>query len=316
MFLTYFVKELKSRSKLICISTLLFLAAGTIAGLNSEEKWSSESILIEPRFHQVSSFFLIMESLSNFDVKTDKGIDPKFIFDRFITEASTIDNKRRYLQSIGMKMTEAEADDTIRVFLNPDKDLIKISFISSSALQAKQGLEKYLAYINRNVNESFVDYLKDVKKIASKKLRIKLDISRKAAKYQFYNEKKKLEVSRKITNSAGQIKPIHDPGVRLSLPVTLGYDLINSHIRELKDNDYEVFMKNFNNKSKLDYLVSIEPEKLEIQPFFFKKSPDVPSNKISPSLIKNIIFSLLCSLLFSIVIAMFGIRENVIEDSE
>ncbi|CAK2025219.1 Polysaccharide chain length determinant N-terminal domain-containing protein [Vibrio crassostreae] len=314
MFLNSFIKELLSKSKLICFSTILFLAIAVVASLNSEEKWTSKSILIEPSFNQISSYFLVMKSLSSVDSTPNNGIDRKYIFGSFIDEVVSVDNKRQYLKSIDMDMTETEADKTIRSVLTPDKDIVEVSFTSSSALKSQHGLEGYLNYINEIVNKSFLNYTKGVKKSVATSLNLRFDIKKNTAKYKFDNEKKKLEVSSNITKDAGQTQPIYDPGVALSLPVTLGYDLVNSQLKELKNNSYEMFLNDFSVKSKLDVLSSIKPENVNIESFKFQKKPDLPEYKTSPSLKKYIAFAILCSMLFSTLVGMFGIRQELIKN--
>lgn len=314
MFFNAFIAEIRHKQKLLVLITVAFLIVGISLGITSEDKWTSKSLLKAPTFNQTSNLFSVLKSLSSVDTFSATPLTQEFVFEEFLSEVSSIGNKKEYLQLLGIEASSTESNNIIEVTITADKKLVEVSFQSGSALDAKEKLEGYLSHISSKVNDEFIEYTYNVSNSIEKSLAIKSDILKKNAKYRLENEKEKLKIASEITKNAGMEKPITDPGFEMNLPVALGYEVINSQLKEYQSNPYNVFENDFKLQSKLDVLKSIKIDSINIEPFRFQEKPELPEYKSSPSLKKYAILSILLSLIVSAFIVIYGVRDTIIGD--
>ncbi|MBW3761228.1 hypothetical protein GL264_10490 [Aeromonas jandaei] len=312
MFVDTFTAEARKKINILCSITVCFIIISIILAYNSVAEWKSKTTLMTPTYTQVSSLSTILSSISNIDNTRTESISQDYIFQQFINEIDNLDNKKNYLKSIGIYTNKLGIEKTIRVSLTPDKKIIEVAFLADTAEKAKKDLEGFLVYTNRLVNKKLIKHVDSVIKSVAIDLKIKEDVIKKAAAYKLDNRKMELQISAEITKKAGQNDPFSDPGVSMELPVSLGYNLLNSQLKEYEINAYNVFLDDTDIKSKLDVLRNIKTTNINIEAFDFKEMPDLPENKSSPSLIKYMLIAVLCSIILSVVIIMNGVRKSVI----
>lgn len=312
MFVDTFTAEARKKINILCSITVCFIIISIVLAYNSVAEWKSKTTLMTPTYTQVSSLLTILNSISNIDKTRTESISQDYIFQQFINEIDNLDNKKNYLKSIGIYTNKLGIEKTIRVSLTPDKKIIEVAFLADTAEKAKKDLEGFLVYTNRLVNNKLIKHADSVIKSVAIELKIKEDLIKKAAAYKLDNRKMELQISAEITKKAGQNNPISDPGVSMELPVSLGYNLLNSQLKEYEINSYNVFLDDTEIKTKLDVLGNIKTTNINIEAFDFIEMPDLPENKSSPSLIKYMLIAVLCSIILSVVIIMNGVRKSVI----
>ncbi|KXU81623.1 hypothetical protein [Aeromonas enteropelogenes] len=318
MFISGFITEVRRKFKHIFLVVIFSLSVCIYLYANAAEEWKSKALLITPTYAQTSSLFSILSNIASVDNVNIENINNDYIFQQFINELDNIDNKRNYLKSIGFdteQLSQLGIEKKIRVVVIPDKDkkIAEISFVSSSAVKAKDDLEGYLEYINTLVNMMFVRHVESVIDSIMTSLKVKEDVVISTAKHKLNNKKNELNISIEITKKAGQNNPVSDPGFDVELPITLGYNLLNNQLKEYQKNSYNVFLDNSELRSKLEVLKTIKSDKIDIESFKYQGKPELPEYKSSPSLIKYVIISLFFSIVVSMFVVLFGIRNTIIE---
>jgi len=312
MFFNAFIAEIRQKYKLLVLITIAFLVVGISIGVNTEDKWTSKSLLKSPTYNQTSSLFSALKALSSVGNNSVAPLTLDYVFEEFLSEVTSIDNKRDYLQSIGLEASSSQVDKIIKVIVTADKKLVEVSFISTSALEAQEKLKGYLSHVSSKINDEFIEYTQNSVNSIQKSLMIKSDILEKTASYRLESEKEKLKFASEITKKSGIKKPIIDPGLDMNLPIALGSEVINSQLKEYQINSYNVFRNDFHVKSRLDVLKSINLDSIDIEPFRYQIKPELPEYKTSPNLKKYTILALLLSMVVSVTIIIYGIRNTII----
>lgn len=310
MFIDDFTKELKRKGKIIILITIFSVSSGWYLGINSAEKWTSKAIVVSPTYNELLDLRETVSILSIFEGAIFENLNNKDIFNQFIINLDSLDNQMSYLKSIGIDIPRSDIEKKIRIVVTPDTEKVQISYTSYSAMSSRDELDGYVNYINDLTRKEIVSNVDGVASSIIKSYKTKMEVMSLEAKYKLDNKISELRLSSEITRMAGVDKPISDPGLSLELPISLGYEILSSQLQQYKSNSYNVFLDDSDVRSNLEVLRTIKGEDMKIKSYRYQEKPIVPDYKSSPSLSKNIIASTLFSMIFSVVILIYGIRRK------
>lgn len=289
------------------IFILLVAGAGAIAGaayaLLAPQVWVSQAEIKQPNLKEVESLELNINQLINAQVPVEAFVtfEKKAIYDDFINNFNSFNNKRQFLTEKGYLDAEVARKDVSedkekRLLLKKmaegisanvlDKlnETITLSFAAETAVEAKQRLEQYIAFIQQQESVAKGKELTTIWQNRIKTLQTQFESAKMDTLKRLQDDILRTEYSLRITQAAGIESPVQNLQSQGSLNIDLGARALAEKLKILKEIKNPEFLNPALSDLRLQ-LSSLQAIKLEEQPFqsfAYLASPSEPLSRDKP----------------------------------
>lgn len=292
------------RSKLLILCVAGLFAAGGIAyALLAPQVWISQAEIKRPTLKEIESLELNINQLMNALVPASAfaAFEKKAIYDDFVNNYNSFNNKRQFLMDKGYLDAEAAKADVTdgrdkRLLLQkmaegiearaPDKlseDII-LSFAASTAEEAKERLEQYISFIQSLESAAKGKELDTLWRNRIKTLQSQYDSARADTLKQLQDDILRTEYSLRISQAAGVETPVQNLQNQGSFAIDLGSRALAEKLKVLKEIKNPEFMNASISglRLQLSSLQAIKLEALPFQSFAYQASPSEPLSRYKP----------------------------------
>ena len=285
----------RSKLQVLCVAGL-FAVAGIAYALLAPQVWISQAEIKKPTLKEVESLEL-NNQLMNALVPANAfySFEKKAIYDNFVNNFNSFNNKRQFLMAQGYLDAEATKNDITdergkRLLLkkltegidarSPDKlsEDVTLSFAAESADEAKSRLEKYIE-INAKGKELNTIWQNRIKTLQSQYESARADTLK-----QLQDDILRTEYSLRISQAAGIETPVQNLQNQDSFAIDLGARALAEKLKVLKEIKNPEFMNpNISDlRLQLSSLQAIKLEALPFQSFAYQASPSEPLSRDKP----------------------------------
>ncbi|WP_434663107.1 LPS O-antigen chain length determinant protein WzzB [Aeromonas sp. NJAU223] len=288
---------------LILLIAATFSIAGVAYALLAPQVWVSQAEIMQPNLKEVESLELNINQLINAQVPTTAftAFDKKAIYNDFINSFNSFNNKRLFLIEEGYLDTEAKKSEVTdekgkRLLLKgmvegisakaPDKlsENVTLSFAAETAVEAKQRLERYIAFIQQQESMAKGKALTTIWQNRIKTLQTQYESSQLDTIKQLQDDIIRTEYGLRITQAAGIDTPVQNLQDQGSLPIDLGARALAEKLKILKEIKNPEFLNPALSdlRLQLSSLQAIKLEELPFQSFSYLASPSEPLSRDKP----------------------------------
>ncbi|WP_146145995.1 hypothetical protein [Photobacterium kishitanii] len=296
------IKQWKYLALLVVIITtsMVMISYSSIV----KDKWVSDTILAQPYYTEILVLDNIIDELKTVNENVDiEDINSESIFKQYVEMLNSYDVKSEYLNTLGFNDVNGSLIDGVFKLNNtPDNTLIEIKYTSNSGKKSFKELTGYINFTKDKLNKRYEKILLSYKKAIFNNLQIKKAIKVKYSKEKLLNEIKLLKMSSQVAGSAGVNNPIINPGVTMSLPISLGSKVLISQLNAFEKNEFNPYLDSSSIDAKISILNDINIDEVNFTPYHIIKSASIPKYKSSPSHFKFMLLGVILSLILSMVI--------------
>ncbi|MDM5093031.1 LPS O-antigen chain length determinant protein WzzB [Aeromonas rivipollensis] len=288
---------------LILLVAGVFAAAGITYALLAPQVWVSQAEIKSPTLKEVESLELNINQLINAQIPATAftTFDKKALYGDFVNSFNSFNNKRQFLMEKGYldaEAAQAEVTDPKgkRLLLKkiaegisakaPDKlrEDVTLSFAASTAEDAKQRLEQYIAFIQQQESAAKGKELNTIWQNRLKTLQTQYESARADTLKQLQDDILRTEYGLRIAQSAGLEAPVQNLQDQGSLPIDLGARALAEKLKILKEIKNPEFMNPGigDLRLQLSSLQAIKLEALPFQSFAYLASPSEPLSRDKP----------------------------------
>ncbi|UBO72857.1 O-antigen chain length regulator [Aeromonas rivuli] len=323
------------RGKLLILGIAALFAAGGIAyALTAPQVWVSQAEIKQPTLKEIESLELNINQLMNAQVPETAftAFDKKALYDDFVNNFNSFNNKRQFLIEKGYLDAEAAQSEVTeekgkRLLLKkmaegidakaPDKlsEDVTLSFAADTAEEAKQRLEQYIAFIQQQESAAKGKELDTIWQNRLKTLHSQYESARADTLKQLQDDILRTQYSLRITQAAGIESPVQNLQSQGSLAIDLGARALAEKLKILKEIKNPEFLNPALSdlRLQLSSLKAIKLEELPFQSFTYLASPSEPLSRDKP---KRPLIVVLATLLggmlgVGIVLVRYAFREQV-----
>ncbi|WP_303807938.1 LPS O-antigen chain length determinant protein WzzB [Aeromonas rivipollensis] len=281
----------------------VFAAAGIAYALLASQVWVSQAEIKQPTLKEVESLELNINQLINAQIPATAftSFDKKALYGDFVNSFNSFNNKRQFLMEKGYLDAEAvesgvtDAQDKRRLLkkmtegisataLDNQSENITLSFAASTAEDAKQRLEQYIAFIQLQESAAKGKELNTIWQNRLKTLQTQYESARADTLKQLQDDILRTEYSLRITQAAGLEAPVQNLQDQGSLPIDLGARALAEKLKILKEIKNPEFMNPGigDLRLQLSSLQAIKLEALPFQSFAYLASPSEPLSRDKP----------------------------------
>lgn len=292
----------RSKLQVLCVAGL-FAVAGIAYALLAPQVWISQAEIKKPTLKEVESLELNINQLMNALVPANafSSFEKKAIYDDFVNNFNSFNNKRQFLMAQGYLDAEATKNDITdergkRLLLkkltegidarSPDKlsEEVTLSFAAESADEAKSRLEKYIAFIQQQEINAKGKELNTIWQNRIKTLQSQYESARADTLKQLQDDILRTEYSLRISQAAGIETPVQNLQNQDSFAIDLGARALAEKLKVLKEIKNPEFMNpNISDlRLQLSSLQAIKLEALPFQSFAYQASPSEPLSRDKP----------------------------------
>ncbi|MGI2800844.1 Wzz/FepE/Etk N-terminal domain-containing protein, partial [Photobacterium damselae] len=332
LYVIYFFKFIWQRKIVILAITLLFLCCGVIYSYTAQQLWTSSSLITKAQY---LSTFKIREKLASVSsvigsealVSIDKKINPNFLFERFMVEFNSYENKKEFILSNNYlkdgylkkkKISDKDADFFIKEWTKKISSRKEINndnyflFVEANTPKASQLLlTEYTSFINAIVQKEVLESVDLKIKDKYNSFNSELLINESYAKEKIKYELKKTQYSLDIAKASGIEKPIAELVNQSVFSIDLGSKALAEKERVLnKIKDLELFEPNIINlKVKINQLSTFNLDNISFSSIKFLEKENYPYSPTSPNRVFVLVLSIILGVITGLVVVF--IREAV-----
>ncbi|WP_429146712.1 LPS O-antigen chain length determinant protein WzzB [Aeromonas rivipollensis] len=281
----------------------VFAAAGIVYALLASQVWVSQAEIKQPTLKEVESLELNINQLINAQIPATAftSFDKKALYGDFVNSFNSFNNKRQFLMEKGYLDAEAvesgatDAQDKRRLLkkmtegisakvLDKLSENITLSFAASTAEDAIQRLEQYIAFIQLQESAAKGKELNTIWQNRLKTLQTQYESARADTLKQLQDDILRTEYSLRITQAAGLEAPVQNLQDQGSLAIDLGARALAEKLKILKEIKNPEFMNPGigDLRLQLSSLQAIKLEALPFQSFAYLASPSEPLSRDKP----------------------------------
>ncbi|WP_368168883.1 MULTISPECIES: LPS O-antigen chain length determinant protein WzzB [unclassified Aeromonas] len=281
----------------------VFAAAGIAYALLASQVWVSQAEIKQPTLKEVESLELNINQLINAQIPATAftSFDKKALYGDFVNSFNSFNNKRQFLMEKGYLDAEAvesgatDAQDKRRLLkkmtegisakvLDKLSENITLSFAASTAEDAIQRLEQYIAFIQLQESAAKGKELNTIWQNRLKTLQTQYESARADTLKQLQDDILRTEYSLRITQAAGLEAPVQNLQDQGSLAIDLGARALAEKLKILKEIKNPEFMNPGigDLRLQLSSLQAIKLEALPFQSFAYLASPSEPLSRDKP----------------------------------
>ncbi|MNS00184.1 Ferric enterobactin transport protein FepE [compost metagenome] len=288
---------------LILLVAGVFIAAGIVYALTAPQVWVSQAEIKQPTLKEVESLELNINQLINAQVPATAftTFDKTALYGDFVNSFNSFNNKRQFLLEKGYLDADVAQSDVIdakgkRLLLKqmaegisaqvPDKqnEDVTLSFAASTAEDAKQRLEQYIAFIQQQESAAKSKELNTIWQNRIKTLQTQYESARADTLKQLQDDILRTQYSLRITQAAGLEAPVQNLQDQGNLPIDLGARALAEKLKILKEIKNPEFMNPGigDLRLQLSSLQAIKLEELPFHSFAYLASPSEPLSRDKP----------------------------------
>ncbi|MCJ2378625.1 Wzz/FepE/Etk N-terminal domain-containing protein [Vibrio sp. ZSDZ34] len=308
------------KGKLIIIATTaVFMIAAVVYALNAQQWWSSKATVAKPQSSDFSAYRVQVKQFQPiFDVYQDDGtvlvsgaldylISPSALFQQFVTEFNSANNKRAFLdnsiefQAFREKLdadADADADASRKLYAEwfkkitasavdkKDKDGPYTLNLQATTKQSSFTLiNEYINVIKNKTLDNALENLESLVDAQQHELAQQKRILEAQAQNRLNIEIERAEYSLEIAKAASVTQPIQTNTDQSMFSIDLGYKAIEAKINALKSiknlSVIEPRLQQVDAKLAMLSTLSIDPN-IEFQTFRFLEDVEQPITRDKP----------------------------------
>ncbi|MDM5131994.1 Wzz/FepE/Etk N-terminal domain-containing protein [Aeromonas piscicola] len=287
----------------ILLITAAFAIAGTGYALLAPQVWVSEAQIKPPALQEVESLELSVNQLINSQIPAAvfSSFDKGALYGDFVNNFNSFNNKRQFLREKGYLDIDAVAsgiteDKGKRVLLrkmveginamsqDTSSGNVTLSFGASTAVEAKQRLEQYIAFIQQ---QEIATKSKELETIWHNRIKILLaqyDSIKTDTLQQQQDDVSRTEYSLRISRAAGIDSPVENLNVRDGFNIEWGARALAEKLKVLKEiNNPELLNPVLSGlRQQLSSLKAVKLGQQSFQSFAYSASPNEPLSRDQP----------------------------------
>lgn len=288
---------------LILVVAGVFAAAGVAYALLAPQVWVSQAEIKQPTLKEMESLGLNLNQLINAQIPETAftGFEKKSLYDDFVNNFNSLNNKRQFLIEKGYLESEAAKAGTTEP--KPKRQLLKkmaeginaqaldklseevtLSFAADSAEEAKARLEQYIAFIQQQESMAKGKELDTIWQNRIKTLETQFESAKMDTLKQLQDDVLRTEYSLRIAQTAGIEAPVQNLQSQGSLNIDLGARALAEKLKILKEIKNPEFMNPAlgDLRLQLSSLRALKVETLPFQSFAYLASPSEPLSRDKP----------------------------------
>lgn len=281
----------------------VFTIVGVSYAILAPQVWISQAEIKQPTLKETESLELNLNQLMNAQIPETAftGFEKKSLYDDFVNNFNSLNNKRQFLLEKGYLEIEATKSGTTEP--RPKRQLLKkmaeginaqaldklseevtLSFAADSAEEAKARLEQYILFIQQQESTTKGKELDTIWQNRIKTLQTQFESARMDTLKQLQDDILRTEYSLRITQAAGIEAPVQNLQSEGSLTIDLGARALAEKLKILKEIKNPEFMNPAlgDLRLQLSSLQALKVETLPFQSFAYLASPSEPLSRDKP----------------------------------
>ncbi|CAM3943117.1 LPS O-antigen chain length determinant protein WzzB [Aeromonas bestiarum] len=284
---------------LICLVAGIFAVAGIIYALLAPQVWSANAVIQTPANKDLLPMLQVASQAKLLGV-TDFP-DNKAIYDEFVREFNTYENRRDFLMGsefFKKHVEEAQLDERgqrlwVRewakfisaeaVDKKGERPGITLTSSADASNKALTMLESYIQFIIAKQQLRLVSDLTAQQSMQLDTMMTNLKLTKEDAERALKREIESTVLTISVANAAGVERPLENYNNGERFPITLGTKGLEAKLKVLRTIDLSVYQPKLADlQAQIDRLKQVKLDGITFRPFSYLDAPEEPLNRDKP----------------------------------
>lgn len=284
---------------LVLLVAGVFALTGIAYGLLAPQVWSANAVIQTPQKNDLLPMLRVASQAKLLGI-TDFP-DSKVLYDEFVREFNTYDNRRTFLkdspffkeQVKAAKLDEKgqrlwirewskyiSADTVDKKGEKPDIDLM---FSADSSDQALAMLEGYIQFIIAKQQQRLISELKGQQSIQLDALMMNMTLIKEDAEQALKRDIENTVLTIAVANAAGVERPLENYSSGERFPITMGTRGLEEKLKVLKAMDLTFYQPKLQDlQVQIGRLKQVKLDGISFRPFSYVDAPEKPLSRDKP----------------------------------
>ncbi|BBT05961.1 hypothetical protein WP7S18E06_14600 [Aeromonas hydrophila] len=284
---------------LILFVMILFTCLGGGYAFLAPQQWSTKAVIVEPKSGDLLSMQKIatqamLLGLSGFP-------DGKNLFQEFVQEFNSYDNKRAFLKSSPFFTEQVKSQDidekgqrrllrdwgelvnAVSVNGKSNDTEILITFSAPRADESLNMLKGYINHIIKLQQHQLIQRLGAQRDLQLEEMHTSYTMMQEDAKRALQQEISEIVLANSVAKAAGVSMPLERTNSQERFSISLGSKGLEEKLNQLKAIDLIVYQPGLQNiKSRINRLRHVSLEGISFRPFSYLDAPEEPLSRDKP----------------------------------